>query len=248
MGFTLDFERIHKMIYAFNFTCFRDEELSDLMTTTLRAHCKNVPYVVVVNTDIQGQYSGYGNGAGWPQGLLKVKYIREYLAVTPEISNDDFILSIDSDVIFTSPEVFKYIDPKYGIIGTQHQQPYNSEFGPFGHMSGAMILLRGDIARKIAGLNERELDHLRHNHFKKHNITENEDVMLSYFAKYVGAESFDLGSVPNLTSGNFESDLTNGELKSFYHLNYCPQTFLGEQMNGAKWHIPKVLKMKGIEL
>lgn len=251
------------MIYAFNFTCSRDKDLADLMQHTLLKHCKDIQIVISVNTDTNEEYKGYGCGAGWPAGLLKVKYLGT-LFERYEIQDSDFVLSIDSDVVFTSPEVFKYVDTAYGIIGTQHQQPYKSEFGLFGHMSGAMIFLRGDIARKIAAMSDQELDRLRFDHFKKHNITENEDVMLSYFAKYVGGEAFDIGCVPGLTSGDFEQDLwrdlrnamvgcihpelNRRNLKSFYHLNYSPESFLGEQMNGAKWDIPKVLKQKGIEL
>lgn len=244
------------MIQAFNFTCWRDNELSELMQNTLLKYCPVPICVHSINTDTHLEYLGYGSGCGWPQGLLKVKYLR-----TLTYSDDDFVLSIDSDVVFTSPEVFQYVIPAYGIIGTEHQQPFPTEFGLWGHCSGAMIFLRGDIARKIANLSDQELEHIRFNHFKKHNITENEDVMLSYFAKYVGAESFDLGSVPGLSGGNFEGDcrfsnlkndplgfVTWGQtLKSFYHLNYCPTSFLGEPVSG-KWDIAKVLKQKGMEL
>lgn len=242
------------MIYAFNFTCQRDKDLSELMQHTLLKHCKDIQIIISVNTDTNDEYKGYGCGAGWPQGMLKVKYLRT-LFERYEIQDTDFVLSIDSDVVITSSEVFKYVDESYGIIGTQHQQPYMSEFGPFGHMSGAFIFLRGDMAKKIAIMSDQELEHLHNDHFRKHNITENEDVMLSYFAKYVGAESFDLGSVPGLSSGDFEKDIYHdkiqrgrGWLKSFYHLNYCPKTFLDQEMGGAKWLIPQVLKMKGIEL
>lgn len=241
------------MIYAFNFSCKRDEQLMLIMVETFLKYCEDADEVDTYDTDVHPDYIGYGNGSGWPQGLLKVRALKNILKEN-EITDSDFVLSIDSDVVFTSPEVFKYIDPAYGIIGTQHQQPYQTRFGLFGHMSGAMIFLRGDIARKIAALSDEELDMIRHNHFKAHNLTENEDVMLSYFAKYVGAESFDLGSVSGLSSGNFENDLTQRRfiasdyrLKSFYHLNYCPTQFLGERVEG-KWDIPKVLKLKGIEL
>lgn len=235
-------------IHAFNFSCDRDAELAQLMQITLRKYCNVLKSVTTINTDSEHNpdYLGYGNGSGWPQGLLKLKYI-QWIVQTEDVTDEDFILSIDSDVVFTSSEVFEHINPTYGLIGTEHRQPYRTEFGLFGHMSGAMIFLRGDIARKIATMSDQELDHIRFNHFKKHNITENEDVMLSYFAKYVGAESFDLGSVPNLTSGNFEWDLTAGSVKSFYHLNYCPTEFMGEPVTG-KWCIPKVLRQKGIEL
>lgn len=253
------------MIYAFNFTCMRDLDLSNLMVSTLFKHCDDLKQVVVINTDTDEGYNGYGNGSGWPQSLLKLKRIREF-----QPADTDFILSVDSDVVFTSPEVFKYIDPQYGIIGIKHRPDYYTHSGHWSHMSGALIFIRGDIAKKITSLSEFDLDFVRFSHFKPYSMTENEDVVLSYLCKFVGANHFDLGTVSGLSSGDFESDvfthktwsqasdinqIFGGErieaerhmLKSFYHLNYCPTMFLGEPVVG-KWDIPKVLVKKGIKL
>lgn len=233
------------MIYAFNFTCNRDLDLSMLMGTTLKKHYHNV-FLSVTNTDVDPEYKGYGNGSGWPQSMLKLKRMRQVVnAYDPKPT--DFILSVDSDVVFTSPEVFTYVKPQYGLIGIRHSQPYNTMLGPWGHMSGALIFIRGDIAKQMVNITEPRLNDIRYQHFKTHDMTENEDVVLSYLASYVGANYFDLGSVPNLSSGNFENDVERRQFASFYHLNYCPTEFLGEGVDG-KWDIPKVLKKKGIEL
>lgn len=262
-----------KMIQAFCFTCHRDLELCELMVKTFTKHC---PYgeISVTNTDTSEHHKGYGNGAGYPQAMMKLKALSD-VAKTKNIQDDDFILSVDSDVVFCNSEVFKYVDPAYGIIGTRHKPPFHTHFGDWGHMSGALIFIRGDIAKKMAGLSEAELNTVRSHHFKPYNLTENEDVVLSYLVRYVGCESyFDLGPVLGLSSGDFESDVNpfkknpcETELcscqyethkgfkcfaphvhrKSFYHLNYCPTMFLGDQVSG-KWDIPKVLKQKGIEL
>lgn len=246
------------MIYAVNMTCDRDADLEELMAKTLEKQCKDCEVLLSLNTD----GIGYGNGAGWPQSMMKVEAIRQLLNENT-VQDTDFILSVDSDVVFTSPEVFKYVDPQYGIIGIKHRPEYYTHSGHWSHMSGALIFIRGDIAKKIAALSEFDLDFVRFSHFKPYALTENEDVVLSYLCKFVGANHFDLGTVSGLSSGDFESDITAkwvwdgseyeeqlGErnfMKSFYHLNYCPTMFLGELVEG-KWDIPKVLKMKGIEL
>lgn len=245
------------MIYAFSFTCDRDLDLSNLMVHTLYKHCKDVKELVVINTDHHLEYRGYGNGAGWPQSMLKLKKLKEF-----SLNDDDFVLSVDSDVVFTSPEVFQYVKPENGgIIGIKHDQEYNTKFGKWSHMSGALIFIRGDVAKKMAALSEPELTNIRFQQFKPFNLTENEDVVLSYLATYCGATQYRLND-KGLSSGDFESDVKNGftvrqyandfdiqsgATRSFYHLNYCPTKFLGEAVTG-KWDIPKVLEKKGIKL
>lgn len=240
------------MIYAFNLTCHRDWELRTMMLETYTKYSGFSSWSSV-NTDVE--YPKYHNGAGWEASMIKMKELRTILEIYP-VKDDDFVLSVDSDVVFTSSEVFKHVVPEYGIIGTRHKPPFNTALGLWGHMSGALIFIRGDIARKIAALPEQELATIRQKHFKGFDLTENEDVVLSYLCTYVGANYFDLGSVPNLSSGDFEGDVfadrisgigVMKSLKSFYHLNYCPTQFLGEPITG-KWQIPSVLKMKGIEL
>ena len=251
------------MIHAFNFTCDRDLDLSVLMISTFLKYCPNGT-ISTTNTDSTLPYKGYGNGSGWPQSMMKVKAMSDILK-TKNVADDDFILSVDSDVVFCSPEVFKYVNHQYGIIGTKHRPNYQTHFKQWSHMSGALIFIRGDIAKKICALDETETNKIRFQQFKPYNLTENEDVVLSYLAKYVGAEYFDLGTVAGLSSGNFEGDVvylktlidTDGMagsrgpsqfMKSFYHLNYCPDYFLGEPVYKGKWNIPAILKKKNIEL
>lgn len=236
------------MIHAFNFTCLRDRDLSELMETTLYKYAPKGTTLKVVNTDTDPKYAGYGNGSGWPQGMLKIAYMK-----TMSFADDDWVLSVDSDVVFGNGKVFELLDPKYGIIGIQGQQPWDTFYGKWAHMSGCLIFLRGDVARQMTLWQSNIFDEIRYNHFKYFGITENEDVMLSYFARMQGAEAFDVCSVPGVTSGNFEQDIVNcGEIEgigfrkmaSFYHLNYCPTQFLGEPVDG-KWGIASVLKKKG---
>lgn len=250
------------MIYAVNMTCNRDLALEELMAKTLEKYCPECDVLLSLNTDD----TPYANGAGWPASMMKLEAIRQLLNEN-DVKDTDFVLSVDSDVVFTSSEVFKYADPLWAIIGIRHKPEYHTHFKGWGHMSGSLIFIRGDIAKKMCALPEWELNNIRFQHFKPYDLTENEDVVLSYLARYVGANYFDLGEVPGLTSGDFEGDVAQffrsdlpelwfvGEddtnykipLRSFYHLNYCPTQFLGEPVTG-KWDIPRILQMKGIEL
>jgi len=237
-------------IHALNLTCDRDNDLSTLMTQALYRYCDNLKTLVVINTDHNKNFIGYENGAGWKATMMKLKEMRKF-----KVEDNDFVLSVDSDVVFCSKDVFLQLDLNYGIIGIKHKPEYHTHFGSWSHMSGCLIFLRGDIFKKICLLSEDELNNIRYQHFKAYAITENEDVILSYLAKYVGAEYKELPSF--LTSGNFESDLdfnqatgrrfSTDKLRSFYHLNYCPTSFLTEPVTG-KWDIPKVLELKGVAL
>lgn len=241
------------MIHAFNFTCNRDLDLSLLMVQTFKKHCPDGS-ISITNTDTTPAYKDYGNGAGWQASMMKLKALTD-IVKTKNVQDDDFVLSVDSDVIFCSPEVFEHIRPEYGIIGTKHIPEFSTHLGKWSHMSGALIFIRGDVAKKMMALDGDTLATIRAQ-FKSYNITENEDVVLSYLASYVGAFQFALPG--GVSSNDFESDVwthhgdINGfgivsHLKSFYHLNYCPKQFLGEPVTG-KWDIPMVLKKKGIEL
>ena len=228
-------------IFAFCFSCKRDEDLCDLMVDTLIANAiPMIEQIRIKNTDD----TDYKNGAGWKASMMKLQGLRDMLS-DYNIGDGDLILSVDSDVVFTSPEVFQCLDQRYGIIGTISDQPWVTRHGVWGHCSGALIFIRGDIAKKMAALEKHRLDKIRIEDFKAYDITENEDVVLSYLAMICGAEAMNLPS--RLSSGNFEFDVTHDALKSFYHLNYCPTEFMGEKVSG-KWGIPAVLRRKGIEL
>lgn len=232
------------MIYALNMTCARDADLTEMMQDTLIKYGQpHVKYIRSIQTGGR-DYIGYGNGAAWGPSMMKLSAMDQLIKDTdPE--DDDWILSVDSDVVFCNPDVFEVLDLKYGIIGVTHKPPYDTHYGKFGHCSGALIFIRGDIAKKMCAMTDDELNRVRFDHFKPYVITENEDVVLSYLAMMNGAEVMDLPGT--LSSGNFEEELVTGDLKSYYHLNYNPVMFLGEEC-GAKWRIPAIIKSKGIEI
>lgn len=233
------------MIFALNMTCERDKDLSELMLDTLIKYCPNLARITSHTTGGR-QFTNYENGSGWNASMMKLSAIAK-LYEECDIKDDDFILSVDSDVVFTSCDLFDHIDEQYGIIGILGQQPWNTIHGPWAHMSGCLIFLRGDIVKNMIELSDDELNNIRYNEFKTCDITENEDVVLSYLANRCSANAFDLSSIGGLTSGDFESDVIEMKFKSYYHLNYCPTSFMNAQV-GGKYDIPKVLKLNNIEL
>lgn len=223
------------MIYALNICGTRDLELSEMMHRTLKEHCEDLEMFERRNLD----NLGWGNGAGWEPSILKINAIRSLLRVG--MRDDDFILCVDSDVVFCTDEVFSFVKPEYGIIGLKNATDAETLIGPLKHMSGALIFLRADIAKQIIALTKDQLNNVRRQ-FKSVTLTENEDVVLSYLAQMLGVEHCDLPGY--LCDGNFEEDLRMGNLKSFYHLNYKPDSFLGVKVNG-KEDIPKAMKTAG---
>lgn len=226
------------MIYALNICGSRDQELSEMCALSLKRHCHDLEVFDKWNLDSRG----WGNGAGWEASMLKIDALKSLFRFG--IRETDFVLCVDSDVIFTSGEVFNYVFPDYGIMGIKNFSEASTPIGPLRHFSGCSIYLRGDIARKITELKAEDLSAI-HREFKSVNLCENEDIVLSYCAQRVGAVPFELPGF--LYDGNFEQDIQDNSLKSFYHLNYSPTTFLDMPVTG-KWDIPKVLKFKEYDL
>lgn len=226
------------MIYALNICGTRDLELSEMMHRTLKEHCKDLEMFERRNLD----NIGWGNGSGWDPSIMKINAIRSILRFG--LRDDDFILCVDSDVVFCTPEVFSFVKPEYGIIGIKNSTDFPALIGPLKHMSGCLIFLRGDIAKQIGNLTNEQLKEVRRQ-FKSVALTENEDILISYLAQMLGAEHCALPGY--LCDGNFEQDLISGDLRSFYHLNYHPDTFLGVPVDG-KEDFPKVMKGLGYSL
>jgi hypothetical protein len=235
------------MIHAFNFTGHRDRELCDLMKHTLTKHCKNLASIDSRDMDA----AGYGNGAGWGPSMLKLGVLREVVA--KGIDDNDWVLSIDSDVVFTNTKVFDWINVvtsfvynKYDIIGImQNSGLAKTQLGLLNNMSGCSIYLRGALAKKIAALTEEDLNGVREQ-FRAWVVCENEDIVISYLAQMLGGKPLPIPD--HMYDGDLNKDLTEGaEPRCFYHLNYLPTEFLGLPVTG-KWDIPSVLRIKGIQL
>lgn len=235
------------MIYAFNFCGDRDQELGALMAKTLRKYCPNLKMLTQKNMD----KAGYMNGAGWTPSMLKLDSLREL--VSNGVQDDDWVLSVDSDVIFTNTKVFDWLNVvtsfkynHFSIIGIEQVgQLAKCALGELHNMSGCSIYLRGHIAKKIAAISQEELLSVREQ-FKSYVLAEQEDIVISYLAQMFGAKPLPIPD--HMYNGDLHKDISNGdELRCFYHLNYSPTKFLGVPVSG-KWQIPMVLRQRGIEL
>ncbi len=228
------------MIYGLNFCGSRDVALRDLMIGTANKYCSNI-HIKSIDRDADR----YGNGAAWEPSMLKIDALRN-LWNEKTIFDYDWILSVDSDVVFANSEIFNYVNGlnyAVGITGMmQDGELADCKLGKLHHMSGCLIFLRGYVVKQIAQLSKETLDSIRCD-FKEYNITENEDVVLSYLAQYVGAHHENISH--RFRNGDFQKDILSGDMKSCYHLNYQGKfNFLGEEV--YKWGIPDVLRKFGL--
>lgn len=182
-------------------------------------------------------YGVWGNGAGFEASLHKVQILRQF-----EIEENDFLVCIDSDVLFFTPEVTKFVTESDGdFLGIKNEITVHTLQGDLNHIGGCLTFIKGNILKKINQFTDEQLFHVR-NEFKAVDLCENEDIVISYLAQRVGAKI--VGLPEYLWSGGIEQDLRNGCPKSFYHVNYSPTEFMGENVTG-KWDIPKALTKLG---
>ena len=227
------------MIHVINFTGHRDLKLAEAMEQMLRKNFVEENGTAEIKwTRVWCDDTEWGNGAGWEASMMKIRELRKI-----EVPDNDYLLSVDSDVLFFTPEVFYFVNQhKAGIMGIQNVITVETVIGPLNHMGGCCTFIRGDILKEINSFTDAQLTHIR-NQFKHVVLCENEDVVVSYLAKIAGADF--LGFPPALWSGGIEQDLLEGTPKSFYHVNYSPTQFLGVPVTG-KWDIPEVLKSKNL--
>lgn len=243
------------MIHAFNFCGSRDRDLRDLMEMTLKRYAgKMLSSFQSFDMDA----AGYGNGAGWEAAMMKIDTLRE-IVNKKKVQDQEWILSVDSDVVFCSDELFKYIRAisshelyRPAIVGIhQGGELAKCKMGELHNFSGCLILLRGNVAKYIAALSVDELNQVR-GEFKEYVITENEDVVISYLAQMASPENHcPLPEYIYHSDHGFEWDLINGDRKPMYHLNYDSSWFNGEFLGNpisGKWDIPKILRKEKIYL
>lgn len=180
---------------------------------------------------------GWGNGCAWNGGILKIAAIRMMLN-SGWVNDDDYILSVDSDVLFTDNKIFDDLE-NAGLAGPVqlHNPPITTRFGQWSHVSGCCAFIRGDIARKVIELPE-TLYSAINEEFRRDNLATNEDILVSYMANYCGAVTRPLN---HHMCHDLEAELIRREKNgSFFHFNVGATTFLGVQITG-KWDIPKTL-------
>jgi hypothetical protein len=254
-------------IVPITYGCPRDSAILCLLVKSLRSlkDPRLAPHVVVLgNTSHPGdgllpqedmrflnsngvkfllREPGWGNGGHWQGGLMKIKTLRS-LYLYGHFNDDDYVLSVDSDVIFTSSRIFDELNGS-AIAGLMQSTdlPITQRFGPWSHVSGACMFIRGDIARQIGELPLATLQSINEE-FGRDNLATNEDIVLSYVANYLGVKSLKLNHhVAHDYDSFFRGNPVNG---SFFHFNMGPCNFMGVPVTG-KWDIPRALVQLGLD-
>ena len=206
------------MIYPYTISCYRDAGLYEQLCNSIPFYSE--PYVMF-------DVAGYENGSGWEASMIKVRGLQHFNF----INDDDYVMSVDSDVLFTR----EYTPKNVGIQGIESKEPFPDGFK---HFSGCCMFLRGDVVKKINKLKDADFIELRE-HLKKHNIIENEDVILSYLADLVDAERIAVDLLCDNSKAFFEGKETTGNI---IHFNLEGITeYLGYPVTG-KWDIHNAIK------
>lgn len=232
------------LIHAFNFCGHRDRELCQLMRNSLAKYCKNLGHSITEDMDA----AGFGNGAGWESSMMKLDAMRRLLS--KGVQDDDWVLSIDSDMLFFNSDVFNWVNALegYDITGVMQAPPLaDCKLGKLKNFSGCSIYIKGHIAKKMCAIPTDELNSIRFDEFKPWVLAEQEDMVLSYLAQRYGARAITLPG--EFSGGDFKGDLMRKTPRSFYHVNFDAGDgyFLGVPFTG-KWDLPRVFKQLGIEL
>ncbi len=177
----------------------------------------------------------------WPQWPHCVSFfdILKQLAVDPLYGDDDYLVHLDNDTVFLTPEVLSYINGLdiYGFPG-EAKLP-SPRLGQWSWFSGFCIFLKVSALRRmvqtvhfdqIGG----EVRAIGGSHIF--------DVVIPYAMEATGA-----------TRGNLSWTLTDQDIQSTFRGTKAPgslvhlvgmwETFLGRPCN--KWGIPKVLEEAG---
>lgn len=229
-------------IHAFNFCGHRDRELCQLMRNSMAKYCRNLGHSITEDMDA----AGYGNGAGYESSMMKLDAMRRLLS--RGVDDNDWVLSIDSDMLFFNSQVFEWVTALegYDITGVmQAGELADCKLGKLKNFSGCSIYIKGHIAKKMCAISQEELVSIRFDEFKPWVLAEQEDMVLSYLAQRCGARAITLPG--EFSGGDFKGDLMRKTPRSYYHVNFGPGEFLGEE-NVAKWDLPRVFRKLGIEL
>lgn len=123
---------------------------------------------------------GFGQW-GWRSSMMKVAMLRRASSV---VRNHDYLVSVDSDVHFTSRGIFKWIcDNNPPIAGAMHSEKAATKYGMFAHLSGACMFIRGDVLKSIVyGVDYEQIER----EIRATTLSTNEDVVVSYIAVACG--------------------------------------------------------------
>jgi len=212
--------------HILNLTCLRDWSLTKMMFESVREFVpdlgnrfisiehKDWPSDQIPDCHYMVRPEGLGQW-GWPSSMIKVGVLRECAA---SIGQNEYIVSVDSDVWFTGARIFHEVAMnRPAIAGHMHDIKSRTHLGPFAHLSGACMFIRGDVLRSICfDVPYAEVEAT----MRSEDLCVNEDVVVSYLARWCG---YQLSHIPN------------------EHWNASLQHYNVE----GKWHLPQKLKDEG---
>ena len=135
-------------------SCQRDNFLSRLCYETWRATDIGAEYVFLLEEGLHPFLSGlpaiirpYADNFGGQAGVIGLVNAFKLL---PEASGDDNIIVCDSDVV-VNHNPLKQLPPDYGHAGFGNPNVF------FGHISGQVQILRGNLFNAARALNEQDI-------------------------------------------------------------------------------------------
>jgi hypothetical protein len=176
----------------------------------------------------------YGKGLHWFATLYNLSRIK-YLLDKYDVSDNDWIINFDADVCFSNNEYEKLLDSNFGLIGIASDNVHDSPDGPFSHVSGCCIAIRGDIAKRMVSLTPSSLAEIEVNHLRKNNIPVMVDCAISYLAFFCGAMIKKI----NGKNGNI-NEYEEGVSKAIYHLEGMVDRLYGIPVKN-RFHIPELI-------
>lgn len=242
-------------IIGYTFSCLRDIYLCQLLIHTRNKYVTGNHYIFVdfedievfektfadySNVIIKGKPRAYYNGAGWAACLMKLDAI---YAISELEKDFDYLIYCDSDVFFLNGKIFNELMP-VDMQGLKHDVLYQTALGPWSHFSGGCHFTSFAMVEKIAGITIDDIDQIRSD-FRKFNLTENEDIFLSYLNSYFKG-SWHAHTSKLMYCGDIENEVQKGESEyCIVHLNQMWESFLSESVTG-KWDVPKIIFKKNL--
>lgn len=177
-------------------TGFTDEPGDGVLPYDVQKYCAQH------NVLVTDRGHGWGNGADWIGAMQKLRNLRVIEGIF-NLTEHDYVVSIDSDVIFFGTEhdnVFNGLKEHgypemYGIcqgrslkngqiINTKSQLCWTKRFGVWGHMSGGFACYRGDIVKQMTKLTHDQIMSIQHE-MNDSIMPHNEDVVMAYMASVI---------------------------------------------------------------
>jgi hypothetical protein len=179
----------------------------------------------------------------WPEWkhVTSFNNIMAQLGSDPRIGPDDYVLHLDTDMAFLTPEIFGHIDgaDMYGFAGDTKLP--TSRFGPWSWYSGFCMFFKRSAVNSMVAQTWFEMDKLREE-IRAAGCSFMFDVVTTYLMQLTGSSRVDLPWL--LSEDDIQTVLHGGkEPRSVVHLLGMWTEFMGKPAD--KWGIPGVIDGMG---